>query len=166
MSWCRYGDACTAVITLTAAGVAQTFVLAGDVQPSFAQGFPACQLSGNTLVATQQEVSLHARACRQLEIEQAPGRGGAACMQLRLHLCHMQSQLVYSISRPSEVLRSSSINLHSKGLLPPHVLTETVDHLCATAHWQLLREAMWLLMWSQLPQLFGADEASAPACIP
>ena len=83
MCSCRYGDACTAVVTLSAAGVAQTFVLAGDVQPSFAQGFPTCQLSGNTLVATQQEVSLHG-ACTLAAC------GHSCCTACSLMCCQRQ----------------------------------------------------------------------------
>ena len=95
--------------------------------------------------------------------EQAPDRG---CMQLRVHLCCMWLQPLHSIFRPAKMLLSSSVKLHGKGvLLLPHVLTETVDCLCAPAHWQLLRNTAWLPMWVQQPLSCEGDASSAPACI-
>eukprot|EP00891_Asterochloris_glomerata_P001339 jgi/Astpho2/1339/Aster-x0997 len=94
----RYGDACTAVVTLSAAGVAQTFVLAGNVQPSFAQGFPACQLSGNTLVATQQEVRMqpsHTLSLLQMD-----------CLQLQgaaVPLAHSRPALLAASAVPEQI---------------------------------------------------------------
>ncbi|KAL3136889.1 hypothetical protein ABBQ32_006499 [Trebouxia sp. C0010 RCD-2024] len=53
---CRYADTCSAVVVATAAGLVQTFVVAGEVSPTWAQQSPACITQGRHLVAIRSEV--------------------------------------------------------------------------------------------------------------
>ncbi|KAL3148236.1 hypothetical protein ABBQ38_013707 [Trebouxia sp. C0009 RCD-2024] len=53
---CRYADTCSAVVVATAAGMVQTFVVAGEVSPTWAQQSPACITQGRHLVAIRSEV--------------------------------------------------------------------------------------------------------------
>ena len=58
----RYADTCSAVVVATASGTVQTFVVAGEVTPTWAQQSPACITQGRHLVAIRSEV-LHGCLC-------------------------------------------------------------------------------------------------------
>ena len=55
---CRYGDTCSAVVIGTSSGQVKTYVVAGDMTPTWAQGSPACHTGGRHYVAILSEVGL------------------------------------------------------------------------------------------------------------
>ncbi len=55
---CRYGDTCSAVVIGSSSGQVETYVVAGDMTPTWAQGSPACHTEGRHYVAILSEVGL------------------------------------------------------------------------------------------------------------
>jgi len=55
---CRYGDTCSAVVIGTSSCQVETYVVAGDMTPTWAEGSPACHAEGRHYVAILSEVGL------------------------------------------------------------------------------------------------------------
>lgn len=54
----RYGDTCSAVVIGMSSGQVETYVVAGDMTPTWAQGSPACHTEGRHYVAILSEVHI------------------------------------------------------------------------------------------------------------
>ncbi|KAA6422396.1 MAG: Nuclear pore complex -related isoform 2 [Trebouxia sp. A1-2] len=54
----RYGDTCSAVVIGRGSGQVETYVVAGDLTPTWAQGSPACHTEGRHYVAILSEVHI------------------------------------------------------------------------------------------------------------
>lgn len=80
----RYGGTCSALLVGTSRGTVETYVVAGDMTPTWAQGSPACITTGRRLEAILSEVGFTALVAKDM-----PHSG--YCSRLWLTTCFMMA---------------------------------------------------------------------------